>query len=232
MANRGDSPATAGLQVVAVWDWPVRIVHWALVVLIAVSYTTSEIGGNAMTYHMWSGYTILTLLAFRILWGFFGSHHARFTSFVAGPATVGRYVADMVHGRPSRFLGHNPLGAWSVLALLLCLGVQAATGLFANDEIFTEGPLASRVSGDTSSLLTTIHRYNFYVLLGLIALHIAAVLFYLLAKRENLIGPMFTGRKRVSPGLAHSAPETVSLWLALVLLVAVAAVVVTIVNWS
>jgi cytochrome b len=232
MAKRDDSAAGAGLQAVVVWDWPVRIVHWILVVLIAVSYVTSEIGGNAMTYHMWSGYAILALIVFRILWGFFGSHHARFTSFVAGPAAIGRYVGDMVRGRAAVFLGHNPLGALSVLALLLAIAVQAVTGLFANDEIFTEGPLASRVSGDTSSLLTTIHRYNFYVVLALIALHIAAVLFYLLVKRDNLIAPMLTGRKRVAAELASAVPPVASLWLALALFAVVAAAVATVVNWS
>jgi len=232
MADRMQDGARSGLQTVAVWDWPVRIVHWLLVVLIVVSYVTSQVGGNAMTYHMWSGYTVLTLLGFRVLWGFAGSTHARFGSFVAGPRAVSRYVADMMSGRSQAFLGHNPLGGWSVLAMLLALGVQAGTGLFANDEIITEGPLASRVSSATSDLLTTIHRYNFYVLLALVGLHIAAILFYLLVKRENLVGAMVTGRKRVPSEFARGATATASIWLAAALLALVAIAVSPLVSWS
>ena len=213
---------------VAVWDWPVRVVHWLLVVLIAVSWITAEIGGNAMTYHMWSGYTILTLVAFRIVWGFVGSTHARFASFVKGPAAVFRYAAGLFRRDTPRYAGHNPLGGWSVLLMLACVALQAGTGLFANDEIFTEGPLASRVEMDTSLFLTTIHRYNFYVLLALVSLHIAAILFYLLVKRENLIGAMFTGRKLLPEDVP--AAEPVSSWRALVVLLIAAGAVAALVN--
>jgi cytochrome b len=216
-------------KAVAVWDWPVRIVHWSLVVLITVSWITSEVGGNAMSYHMWSGYTILTLVIFRIVWGCVGSPHARFASFVRGPGEVMRYAASLVGARSSSFLGHNPLGGWSVVLMLLSVTVQAGTGLFANDEIFTEGPLASRVSADTSGLLTTIHRYNFYVLLALIALHLIAIGFYLLVKRENLIGAMFSGKKHVDDPAAQDAPMASLLRAAVVLLIA-AGVVVVVVN--
>jgi len=216
-------------KAVAVWDWPVRIVHWSLVVLITMSWITSELGGNAMTYHMWSGYTILTLLIFRIAWGWVGGRHARFGSFVRGPGEVIRYAASLAGARSSSFLGHNPLGGWSVLLMLLSMTVQAATGLFANDEIFTEGPLASRVSAETSGFLTTIHRYNFYVLLALIVLHVLAIVFYLLVKRENLVGAMFTGRKHIADPAAQDEPMASLLRAAVVLLVA-AGVVAVIVN--
>lgn len=223
--------AEADGKPVEVWDWPVRIVHWLLVVLVATSWITSEIGGNAMTYHMWSGYAILTLVAFRIVWGFVGSRHARFASFVKGPAEVIAYVRGLSSQR--FYLGHNPLGGWSVLAMLASLLVQASTGLFANDEIFTEGPLASRVSAETSIFLTTVHRYNFYVLLGLIALHLAAIAYYLLVRRQNLVGSMITGRKRVHSQL-HAAephahePHPSALRAALVLLVVASAVAVVV----
>jgi cytochrome b len=216
-------------KAVAVWDWPVRIVHWLLVVLVTFSWVTSEVGGNAMTYHMWSGYTILTLVVFRILWGWVGSRHARFASFVRGPGEVIRYAKGLAGGRSSRFLGHNPLGGWSVVLMLLSMTVQATTGLFANDDVMTEGPLASRVSAETSQLLTAIHGYNFYVLLTLIALHLIAVLFYLLVKRENLIGPMFTGRKYVDDAAPAQEP-TASLLRAAVVLLIVAAAVAAVVN--
>ncbi|MPZ43741.1 MAG: hypothetical protein GEV05_10120 [Betaproteobacteria bacterium] len=216
-------------KAVAVWDWPVRIVHWLLVVLIAVSWITSEVGGNAMTYHMWSGYTILTLVVFRIIWGWVGSWHARFASFVRGPGEVIRYATSLTATRSSRFLGHNPLGGWSVVLMLLSITVQATTGLFANDDVMTEGPLASRVSGETSELLTAIHNYNFYVLLALIALHLIAILFYLLVKRENLIGAMFTGRKYVD-GAAPTQEPMASLLRAAVVLLIVAGAVAVVVN--
>ena len=231
MAQPDRSRGSAGLTAVQVWDWPVRLVHWLLVALIATSWITSEIGGNAMTYHMWSGYTILSLVAFRIVWGFVGSGHARFGSFVRGPGAVVRYAGGLMRAQHTRFLGHNPLGGWSVVLMLAAVAVQATTGLFANDEIFTEGPLASRVSGDTSSLLTTIHRYNFYVLLTLIGLHLAAIAFYLVVKRENLIGAMFTGRKQADPGTQAPAPMA-SGWLAVVVLALVAGAVALVVNWA
>jgi cytochrome b len=229
MAQPKHSRVTAGLSAVDVWDWPVRLVHWLLVLLIATSWITSEVGGNAMTYHMWSGYSILSLVVFRIVWGFVGSRHARFGSFVKGPGAVVRYAGGLMREPQSRFLGHNPLGGWSVVLMLAAVAVQATTGLFANDEIFTEGPLASRVSADTSGLLTTIHRYNFYVLLTLIGLHLAAILFYLLVKRENLIGAMFTGRKYVEPGTEVHAPMA-SAWLAIVIGALVAGMVALVVN--
>lgn len=209
---------------VAVWDWPVRVVHWSLVILLVISWVTSEVGGNAMTYHMWSGYTILTLVAFRIVWGVVGSAHARFTSFIKGPAEVLRYAASLGGARVSTYVGHNPLGGWSVVLMLASLLLQAVTGLFANDEIFTEGPLASRVSLETSTLLTTVHRYNFYVLLALIALHLIAILFYLLVKRENLIGAMFTGRKYVETVPAPMERRAGTLRAVVVLLLVAAAV--------
>jgi cytochrome b len=215
--------AAAG-QPVAVWDWPVRIGHWLLVILIAISWITSELAGNAMTYHMWSGYAILTIVVFRIAWGFVGSRQARFASFLKGPAEVIRYARTLAGTRGPRYLGHNPLGGWSVLLMLLSIAVQASTGLFANDEIMTEGPLASRVSADTSSFLTTVHRYNFYVLLTLIGLHLAAIVFYLAVKRENLIGAMFTGRKYVEGQAPAHEPHASPVRAMVVLLVAAAAV--------
>jgi cytochrome b len=214
---------------VKVWDLPVRVFHWLLVVLVFLSWVSSEVGGNAMAYHMWIGYTTLTLLLFRIVWGFVGGQHARFREFVHGPGAVVRYLRGSPRREGGTYVGHNPAGGWSVLALLACLLVQAVTGLFTNDEISTEGPLAARVSSETSDLLSTVHRYNFYVLLTLVALHVAAVLFYLLVKRQNLVWPMFTGRKRVAAGEAVDA-RAASLWLAIVVLACAAGVVAWVVN--
>lgn len=216
---------------VRVWDAPVRIFHWALVALVLTSWITSEIGGNAMTYHMWSGYAILTLVAFRIVWGFIGSEHARFSGFLCGARALFGYASGLFGSSGRYYAGHNPLGGISVIFMLASLLVQACTGLFANDDIATEGPLTHLVSGATSSLLTTIHRYNFYVLVTLIAIHILAVLFYLVVKRDNLIGAMFTGRKRLPGHAGYGDARMTSAWLALVVLLVLAGAVAVLVNW-
>jgi len=205
-------------RTVGVWDVAVRVFHWLLVALIVVSFTTAQIGGNAMRIHELSGFTILTLVLFRILWGIFGSTHARFADFVRPPRQVLAYARSLLRqGRPDFYAGHNPLGGWMIVALLACLLLQAGTGLFANDDVMTEGPLYAWVSKETSDTLSKIHETNFYVLAALVAVHICAALYYLLRKRENLILPLVTGCKRVPEKL--DAPEVRGgpLWLALLL---------------
>jgi len=209
--------AARGAHRLRVWDLPLRLFHWLLVALFATSWISAELGGNAMQVHQWSGVSVLTLIVFRIAWGFLGGTHARFTSFVRSPAAALAYANALRHGKQQRFLGHNPLGGWMVLALLLSLSIQAGTGLFANDDIMIEGPLAARVSKETSDLMTLIHETNFYVLLALVALHVLAALFYLLVKRENLIVPMVTGNKLVQEKDLPAA-EGGSPWLAALLL--------------
>jgi cytochrome b len=198
-----------------VWDLPVRIFHWALVLLVISQVVTASLGGNAMQFHALGGYAILALVVFRILWGFFGGTHARFDDFVRMPATVFRYAQSVLGGPHAAFAGHNPLGGWSVMAMLGLLLVQAATGLFANDDVMMEGPLAKHVSNRASAIATGIHDVNAALLLALIAVHVAAVLFYLLAKKENLIVPMFTGRKPFAP--ATGPARYGSVWLAALL---------------
>ena len=180
---------------VKVWDLPIRLFHWLLVVLLIASVSSARIGGNLMTTHMLLGYFVLALLIFRLIWGFLGGHHARFTEFVRGPTIVWRYAISFTRKDAPRYLGHNPLGAWSVITMLTVLLLQASTGLFASDDIFTEGPLYPLVSNDTSSLLTRFHNFNAIIIGILVAIHLMAVLFYLIVKGENLIKPMFTGRK-------------------------------------
>jgi cytochrome b len=180
---------------IQVWDLPTRVFHWLLVTLVVASFVSVKIGGVWMQYHVWSGYAVLGLLIFRMAWGFAGGRHARFSAFVRGPGVVLRYTRCLLQPEAPRHLGHNPLGGWSVLAMLLALSVQAVTGLFANDDIFTEGPLYPWVSKATSDWLTHIHKLNQGVILLLVGVHVMAVLFYLIMKHENLIQPMFTGRK-------------------------------------
>lgn len=183
---------------VPVWDLPIRVFHWLLTALVITSWTCAQIGGNAMEIHELSGLTILTLVLFRILWGFFGSHHARFANFVRGIGATRRYLQSLRQGKPAKSIGHNPLGAWSVLAMLGCLLVQAGTGLFSNDDIMMEGPLVKWISKDTSDFISKVHEINFNVLLALVILHVGAVLFYRFVKRDDLITPMITGKKQVA----------------------------------
>jgi cytochrome b len=180
---------------VRVWDLPTRLFHWALVALVVTSFVTGKIGGNAMTWHLYSGYSILALIAFRIVWGFVGGRESRFASFVKGPGAVLRYARTLLDRAAPRHAGHNPLGGWSVMLMIAALATQAVTGLFASDDIFVEGPLAAKVSGATVTLATRIHNWNEWVLVALVATHVAAIAFYALAKRENLVHPMVTGRK-------------------------------------
>jgi cytochrome b len=211
-----------------VWDLPVRLFHWLLALLIVSQIVTVNIGGLAMEYHALGGYAILTLLLFRIAWGLFGSTHARFSSFLYGPKAVAAYACGLLRGTAQRYAGHNPLGGWSVMLMLASLLVQTVSGLFADDDILMRGPLAKHVSGDTVSLMTKIHDTNAIVLFTLIAIHIVAVLFYLVVKRENLIGPMFTGYKRIEAVPAD--PARPGIWRAIILLAASGAAVYGVVN--
>lgn len=218
--NAHENQPSGARHRVMVWDLPTRLFHWALVGLVALTVATGKIGGNAMAYHLWGGFAILVLVLFRVLWGLAGGRHARFGDFVKGPRVVMAYAFSLLRRDGQRHLGHNPLGGWSILALLLVLLIQAVTGLFANDDILTEGPLAVQVSKAVSDALTRVHRLNQQALLALVAIHVAAVFFYLAVKRDNLIMPMITGRKdwptRITPVGGHPL-----LALALLLVVAV-----------
>ena len=183
------------LKRVLVWDLPTRLFHWLLVITVGTSFLTGKIGGNLMRYHEWSGFVILALLLFRVAWGFVGSRESRFATFVRDPATVFLYAKSLLHRNSPQYLGHNPLGGWSIVAMLLALFIQAATGLFANDNIATEGPLYLWVSRETSDWLTGIHKLNQQIIIVLISVHLLAVLFHLFFKGENLVTPMITGIK-------------------------------------
>lgn len=207
---------------ILVWDLPLRLFHWLLVLLVVVSVVSANIGGNAMQIHLLSGYTVLALVLFRILWGFLGGAHARFASFVRGPAAVISYLRALPRHQAGEHLGHNPAGAWSAILMLAVLLLQAATGLFANDDIATEGPLAKLVSKALSDRITGVHHLSVKLLYALIALHLSAVAYYVLYKREDLIKPMLTGFKDAATGLGVSAQQQGKTWLAAALLAACA----------
>lgn len=171
-----------------VWDLPVRLFHWSLLACVVAAFITAKLGGAAMIWHGRLGLTILGLLVFRLVWGFVGSTYARFLQFVRGPQAILAYLRGHWQGQ-----GHNPFGALSVLALLGVLSLQAATGLFANDDIAYSGHLAALVTSDSSNSITGIHHLLEKVLILLVALHISAIIFYARVKRHNLVKPMVSG---------------------------------------
>jgi cytochrome b len=220
----------AGGTQVKVWDTPVRLFHWVLVLLFASMFFSGKSGSEWLEWHVRAGYAILALLLFRVLWGFVGSTHARFSSFLAGPKACIDCLRHLARREPSPYAGHNPLGGWMVLVLLIALLFQAGTGLFANDDVLFEGPLASLVSKSLSDRLTSWHSWNFNLLLLLAGLHIVAVLYHAGFMKENLIGAMFTGVKHVPAHAGSTVARFASPWLALVLLCVAALAVFLIVK--
>jgi len=216
-------------RAVVVWDLPVRVFHWLLVLLVVISFTTGKLGGNWLTWHFRSGYMILALVLFRIVWGLVGSRTARFSDFMRGPGHIYNYARSLFSGASMFHGGHNPLGGLMVVLMLALLLLQATTGLFVDDDAGTRAPLADKVPDAVVGLLTTVHRININVILGCVALHICAALFYLLVKKDNLIKPMVTGRKvapddYVDPAMSGLLPAVLVLafsaafvaWLVLV----------------
>jgi len=209
---------------VRVWDLPTRLFHWLLVICIVGSVASAKIGGNAMEWHLRFGLMVLILLAFRLLWGFVGGRWSRFASFIYAPATLLRHLRGRAGRDEWLEVGHSPTGALSVFALLALLVAQVASGLVADDEISTTGPLIKYVSGATSSLLTSWHKtWGQWLIYTLVALHIAAILFYLLRKGHNLTGAMLRGDKLLPADAPASRDSAATRLLAAVLLLACAA---------
>jgi len=204
---------------IKLWDLPTRLFHWLLVILVAAAIVTGEVGGGAIEWHGRIGLAILGLITFRLVWGFIGSSHARFTSFFPTPSSVRAYLRGQWKG-----IGHNPLGAFSVFGLLALISLQLATGLFSNDDIAFNGPLSGLISNTLSNKLTGLHEFTVNILIALIVLHLAAVLFYVHIKKDNLIKPMITGWKEVKAGEGKPATGGGLIAIGLALIIAVAAV--------
>lgn len=201
------------------WDLPTRIFHWSLVVLLLLSWFTA---GENMQLHRWSGYGVIALLVFRLWWGVAGGSTARFASFLKGPGATLGYLKTVGKRDAAETSGHNPLGAWSVAAMLLTLLVQVGLGLFASDiDGLESGPLSHLVDFDASRTAAKLHETTFRVVQGLVGLHLAAIAYYWLWKRQNLIGAMITGKARFS-GEALRPAAIWSLLVGVVLAVAVA----------
>lgn len=194
-----------------IWDWPTRLFHWVLVILIVALWWSAE--EREMELHRQLGQVMLGLLVFRIYWGFAGSRTSQFTGFIKWPGAIFAYVGGLLKPDYKPAVGHNPLGGLSVIAMLLVLAAQVVLGLFAVDvDGMESGPLSRHVEFDTGRLASDWHETMFNVLVGLIVLHLAAIAFYQLFKRTNLIGPMVTGSRALAEGASPEEIKPAPLW--------------------
>lgn len=211
------------MQEIRIWDLPTRVFHWTLATCVIAMIVAAKVGGNAMNLHIRLGYAVFALLLFRLLWGFVGGHWSRFASFLPSPASLRRYLSGQASATDTA--GHTPLGSLSVFAMLTVLALQVGSGLFADDEIAYSGPLTSLVSGATIDRLTSWHiNFGQYLVIGLVALHLLAILVYLL-RQQNLVLPMLSGDKQLAEPVPVARDSAGSRLLALVLLGLAAAVV-------
>ena len=194
------------------WDLPTRLIHWALVVALGVAWWSAE--AERYDIHEWTGYSIIVLAVSRILWGFVGSRHSRFSDFLASPKAVLAYL----RGQGSPTPGHNPLGGWSVLALLALLLAQGVSGLFNSDDILFSGPFYYAAPGEFRDAMGVIHEVAFNILLGFVALHILAVCYYQFLRRERVVNAMVAGWAAGKEGLEAPRPA----WIALLIMLLVA----------
>ena len=216
--------------VVRVWDAPTRLFHWSLALCVIGLVTTAQIGGSAMQWHFRLGYTVLSLLLFRGVWGFVGGRWSRFGAFLYRPGQVLRYLRGQ--GKPEDSVGHNPLGAFSVFALLGFLGLQVASGMLSDDEIASAGPLVRFASSTWVGNATFYHKeIGKLILLALVALHLAAISFYFLKKGENLVRPMVTGDKTLDFPATSSSDQSADRTRAAVIILLCAALVSGFVVW-
>jgi cytochrome b len=183
---------------VLVWDVATRLFHWLTVVLVIACYVSWRM--NRMNWHSWTGDALLALVLFRLLWAFFGSETARFSSFLASPRAAARYLAVLMRRQPDRQIGHNPVGGWMVLLLLALLLAEALTGIYVANDVADEGPLTETVPALVANLITDLHAYFWDALLIAALLHVMAILLYAAVLRHDLVTPMITGRKTLSVG--------------------------------
>jgi cytochrome b len=214
---------------IRVWDLPTRVFHWLLVACVVLLVITGHVGGDAMQWHARLGYTVLTLLLFRLAWGFLGGHWSRFRSFLYAPSSVLAYLGGRAH--PDHLVGHNPLGAGSVFAMLLLLLAQVGTGLVSDDEIAFTGPLNRFVKNSTALAATWYHKaVGQWLVIALVVVHVSAIVYYLVKKRENLVRPMVVGDKNVASEARSSRDDGATRVIALVLVAACAVLVAWLVS--
>lgn len=221
-----DTIATPPAKVLA-WDLPTRLFKWALVACVAVGWASDKIGGGIPPLHVLNGQIMLTLVLFRVLWGLVGGSTARFSNFVASPGTSIGYGLALLGNREGHYLGHNPLGGWMVVVLLVLCGAMGLTGLFNADvdRMIIEGPLMKSVSDATVTLAHKLHHRIFDLLLICIGLHLAAVVFHAVVKKERLVPAMVTGKKPAGAYVDAARATPGAVGLALACLISAAAIV-------
>ena len=206
---------------VRIWDWPTRIFHWLLATLVLALVITGNVGGNAMVWHFRCAYAVFSLLIFRFIWGFCGGHWSRWRQLACTPELIRQYFKTSAP--PAVYLGHNPIGSLSVIALLVLLLLQVSTGLFSDDEISNAGPLVSLVAESTVSLATSWHKgLGKTLIILLVAVHLLAILWYFVKKKQNLTIAMLKGDKS-SEAPAHSSQDGPANWLLAVLCILLSA---------
>lgn len=214
-----------------VWDLPTRLFHWLLAIAVVGLVVTGQVGGIWMNWHFRLGYSVLTLLLFRLVWGFVGGHWSRFSQFFYSPSTIWRYIRGQ--STPTHSVGHNPLGFLSVVGMLGFLLLQVVSGLFSDDEIATSGPLSKFANSEWVSRVSDYHTdIGKFVILGLVVLHIAAIAFYRIKKGDNLVRPMLLGDKLTTATLPNARDDFVSRLLALLVLGGCALTVFALLTWT
>lgn len=220
-----------------VWDLPTRVVHWLLLILVTSLVITGHQGGEWMTWHARCGYGVLTLVLFRLVWGLVGGHHSRFSQFVPSWSVLRQAMARARRGPHQAWVGHNPMGALSVLALLLVLGLQATSGMVSDDEIAFSGPLSAHVSSAWVSAATWYHKeVGQRLLIGLVVLHVLAIVYHRVRHGEHLVRAMLRGDKTLSHEQATQSTASRDGWRERVLatgwLLACGLVVYALVQWG
>lgn len=207
---------SSALRPIRVWDLPTRVFHVLLITAVSGLIITGEIGGSLMKFHYWFGYGVLSLLLFRVIWGIWGGHWSRFVNFLPTPSKVLSYLTDSRRGVQRVSIGHNPLGALSVFAMLVVLSLQVFSGLMSDDEISNAGPWASLVSSSWVSIATNFHtEIGKVVLISILVLHLVSVLYYKYVKHEDLLTPMLKGDKHLPYDTLGSRDSTTSRLFAL-----------------
>ena len=198
-----------------VWDLPLRLFHWLFAASIIACWGTAKLGFSYMQWHIWLGYEVMGLLVFRLIWGFLGTRHARFTEFLKGPSAIVAYNRSLLgKAPPVHSVGHNPMGGLMVLLMLMLVGLQVYSGLFSSDDIAWSGPYNGVVSGAMAQRLTGLHHANFNFIWAAMGLHVAAILYYTFVKRERLVSAMVTGWKAHDLVPADQAIDNSALWRA------------------
>jgi len=212
------------MQKLYIWDFPTRLFHWLLVIAISSQYITAELLDDAIQWHFYGGYFILGLLIFRLLWGFWGAYYAKFSQFIVSPQRALRYSTTFTKSNYQPSLGHNPLGAYSIIFILSILLTQSISGLFITDDIFHNGPYYNAVGDNTQDVMNWLHNQGFKAVWAFLALHIGAMFVYKFAKNQNLVVSMFTGYKQHKDKI--SATPTHNHWLKFVLFACLSALIV------